>query len=87
MTIYLASDVVASVFRLPFETRKQLVQMSNYDIDLKVIMRNSYYGIIPLVVRDVAFRAIILSTYYSTTQIEHKPVLRYSIPEIVHYMK
>ena len=54
--------------------------MSNYDIDSKLILRNSYYGLMPLMARDVGFRAIILGTYYATTDIEHRPVLRYSIP-------
>jgi hypothetical protein len=30
MAIYLTADVFASVARLPFETRKQLVMMSNH---------------------------------------------------------
>lgn len=87
MVIYLTSDLFASIFRVPFEARKQLVQMANYDVELKVIMRNTYYGLTPLMARDFAFRAIILGTYYGTTNIEHKPILRYSMPEIIHYMK
>ena len=61
--------------------------MANYDIDLKLITRNSYYGLMPLMARDVCFRAIILGSYYATTDIEHRPVLRYSIPQIVDFMK
>ena len=61
--------------------------MSNYDIDMKVILRNTYFGFIPLLVREISFRAIVLSTFYLSTNIEHKPILRYSVPEIMHYMK
>ena len=67
MAIYLASDLAASVTKLPFETRKQLVQMANYDISLNHIARNSYLGLIPLISRDCLFRGIILGTYYGTT--------------------
>ena len=80
MIIYLASDACASLAKIPFETRKQLVQMSNYNIELKIITRNAYYGMMPLMARDVIFRSIILGTYYGTTDIEHKPSLKYSIP-------
>jgi len=87
MLIYLTADVFASVARLPFETRKQLVQMSNYQIELSVIWRNAYYGVVPLMARDILFRSIILGTYYSTTDIEHKPCLKYSIPQIMEFMR
>ena len=87
MLIYLTADVFASVARLPFETRKQLVQMSNYQIELSVIWRNAYYGVVPLMARDVLFRSIILGTYYATTDIEHKPCLKYSIPQIMEFMR
>tara|TARA_B110000285_G_C14851285_1_gene480056 strand:+ start:178 stop:732 length:555 start_codon:yes stop_codon:yes gene_type:complete len=61
--------------------------MANYDIDLKLIIKNSYYGMVPLMARDVCFRGIILGSYYATTDIEHRPVLRYTIPQIVDFMK
>ena len=61
--------------------------MANYDIDLKLIGRNAYLGLTPLIIRETTFRGIILSTYYLTTDIEHRPVLKYSIPQIVDFMK
>ena len=88
MAIYLASDLIASTFKLPFEARKQLVQMCNYDIDLKLISRNAYLGLIPLLLRDFTFRGIILGTYYLSTDIEHRPVLRYSVrAQITDFMR
>jgi len=41
----------------------------------------------PLALRDVSFRTIILGFYYATTNIEHKPELKYSIPQITDFMK
>ena len=87
MLIYVCSDLLASLSRLPFETRKQLVQMSNTDISLNLIARNSYYGLVPLIVRDTSFRFMILGSYYSTTQIEHRPVLKFTIPQIMDFMR
>ena len=63
------------------------MQMCNYDIDLKLITRNAYLGLVPLLARDFIFRGIILSTYYLSTDIEHRPVLRYSVPQITDFMK
>lgn len=34
----------------------------------------------PLAIRDVGFRTIMLSFYYLTTDIQHKPLLKYTIP-------
>ena len=61
--------------------------MCNYDIDLKMITRNAYAGFMPLIARDFLFRSIILSTYYLSTDIEHRPVLRYSVPQITDFMR
>lgn len=61
--------------------------MANYDIDLKILTRNAYLGLAPLMARDVAFRFLLLGSYYATTTIEHKPKLKYSVPQIVDFMK
>ena len=61
--------------------------MSNYQIEMSVISRNAYYGMIPLMARDVVFRSVILGTYYGSTEIEHKPCLKYSIPQIMEFMR
>lgn len=42
---------------------------------------------VPMLLRDVMFRTIILSFYYLTTSIEHKPILKYSIPQLTDIMK
>ena len=41
--------------------------MSNYDLPIKLIARNAYLGMIPLIARDTSFRFLILSSYYATT--------------------
>ena len=42
---------------------------------------------LPLAMRDVMFRSTTLTFYYLTTEIEHKPLLKYSIPQITDFMK
>lgn len=61
--------------------------MSNYDIKLDLIGRNMAYGMMPLMLRDVSFRFFILGSYYATTEIEHRPVLKYTIPQIMEFMR
>lgn len=80
MFIFTVSDFFAAIVKLPFEARKQLVQMANYDIDMKVLARNGSAAFVPLIFRDVAYRFIVQSIYYTTTTIEHRPVLKYSVP-------
>ncbi len=50
-------------------------------------MHASALGWPALVLRDTGFRGILLCFYYSTTEIEHRPVLRYSIPQISDFMR
>ena len=37
--------------------------------------------------RDCGFRALLLSFYYGTTAVRHKPIQKYSMPQIVDFMK
>ena len=87
MIIFTSSDFCATFARLPFETRKQLVQMANYDIDLKVIFRNGSAALMPLMFRDVSYRFIVQSIYYGLLTIEHKPTLKYTVPQIMDFMR
>ena len=43
-------------------------------------MRATYLGWFPLMARDITFRTILLTSYYFSTEIEHKPELKYSVP-------
>ena len=61
--------------------------MANYNVELKTIGRNAYYGLGALTARETLFRTIILGTYYATTEIEHKPVLKYTIPQIMDFLR
>ena len=51
------------------------------------MLRATAYGWFPLMLRDVSFRAILLGFYYGTTEIEHRPALKYTVPQIVDIMR
>jgi hypothetical protein len=83
----MCSDLTASFVKAPFEVRKQLIQMYSKDISFSHLSTLTAMTWFPLALRDVSFRALILSFYYMTTVIEHKPELRYTIPQITDFMK
>lgn len=85
--IFTCSDLWASFARIYFEARKQLIQMWNKNIEMRQIARGWYLGITPLILRDYMFRSTLLGVYYSTTDIEHKPILKYSMSEMIDYVK
>jgi hypothetical protein len=87
IAIYVGSDFMASFSKIWFETRKQMIQMCQYQRPLSEISKNSYLGWFALSSRDVLFRTVLLSFYYSTTEVEHKPTLKHSIPELMQYQK
>jgi hypothetical protein len=64
-----------------------MIQMCNYEQSLNTIVRASYLGWFPLMFRDIAFRSILLLFYYGTTEIEHKPKLKYTVPQISSILK
>jgi len=84
--IYFVSDFVASFTKILFETRKQLFMMATKDSSMKAILYASAIGWAPLMIRDVGFRSILLGFYYGTCDIEHKPMLMYTIPQISEFM-
>jgi hypothetical protein len=87
MAIYLCSDFTGSFSKILFETRKQLIQMFTKDSSMSAILRASLLGWPALAARDTVYRGILLGFYYGTTNIEHKPMLRYSIPQISDFMR
>ena len=87
IAIFAASDFCASVTKLMFEVRKQQIQMYSHDLGLAFIARSAMLSWAPLMLRDVMFRFVQLSFFYATTNIEHKPKLIYTIPQITDFMR
>ena len=61
--------------------------MGNKDLEMKRILRNAYLAAGPMILRDMIFRASLLGVYYGTTDIKHKPTLKFTMPEIMHYLR
>jgi len=61
--------------------------MYTHDSSIQAITRASIMGWPALAMRDTVYRGILLGFYYGTTNIEHKPMLKYSIPQISDFMK
>jgi hypothetical protein len=87
LIIFTASDFCASFTKVMFEARKLHIQMCDHDLELKRLAKSTYHAWAPMMLRDVLFRFIHLSFFYSTTDIEHKPKLMYSVPQIMEFMK
>ena len=79
--------MVGSLVKTPFEVRKQLIQMYNHNVSIRDISYLTRVTCFPLICRDVFFRQMMLGVYYLTTSIEHKPLLKYSVPQITDFMK
>ena len=87
MMIYMASDICASLMKITFEVRKQLIQMYSKDTPLGMMMHASRLSLMPLMLRDTLFRSIHIAFFYASTDLEHKPMLMYSIPQITDFMR
>lgn len=81
---YIFSDFIKTTIFLPFEARKQRIQMSQNIGEIgppklfSCIMR-AYF---PLLLRDAIFRIITLGSFMNTLVVEHKPILKYDLGTI-----
>lgn len=86
---FICSDVIKSLIFLPFEARKQRLQMSQNFNDVEPVSTmkwaaRAYPGV---VLRDIIFRVITLGTFLNGLQTEHKPQLKYKLDDIKAYIK
>ena len=61
--------------------------MWNKNIPLSQIGRGWYLGVTPLILRDFLFRSSLLGVYYATTNVEQTPILKFSMTEMLGYLK
>ena len=50
-------------------------------------MRGCYLGLAPMIIRDFIFRITLLGIFYGTQHVEQKSELRYSLSEIIDYLR
>lgn len=87
LAIFTASDFCASLTKVIFEVRKLQIQMYNHDQQLGPLASAAIKSWMPLMLRDVLFRFIHLSFFYLTTNVEHKPKLLYTVPQMADFMR
>jgi len=84
---YICSDVIKTTVFLPFESRKQRLQMHQTDLGIFTISKNAFRAFIPMIARDIIFRIITLGSFLNSLNIEHKPTLKYKLSEIRELIK
>jgi hypothetical protein len=86
---YVLSDFVKSTVFLPFEARKQRIQLAHSSLD--IIFPNVFKYMLraypALLIRDTIFRVITFSSFLNSLNVEHKPRLKYNLEEIRDYIK
>lgn len=85
--IFSCSDLCASFARIFFEVRKQLLQMCNQRILISEVLSGCYLGLAPLILRDFIFRTSLLGVFYGTTEIVHRPALKFALSDVLAYIK
>ena len=68
---YILSDICRLICFLPFEARKQRIQLSQKDYTDKVFISNLCRSFVPLLIRDSMTRFITLGLFLSALQVVH----------------
>jgi hypothetical protein len=86
---YIFSDIIKAAVFLPFEARKQRIQLCQdfNQIGIGNLMKYASRAFIPMVIRDIIFRVVTLGSFLNQLQITHKPVLKYDLEEIKDFIK
>lgn len=89
MYSFLLSDLVKTTIFLPFEARKQRIQLyhSLSEIKLSTVANFMVRAYFPMILRDSIFRVITLGTFLNSLNVEHKPTLKYNLGEIRDFIK
>jgi hypothetical protein len=86
---YICGDIAKAIVFLPFEARKQRIQMYHNFADLKLSLMSKFMlrGFIPMMIRDVLFRIISFGSFVQFLNVEHKPALKYKLQDINIYIR
>lgn len=86
---YILSDIVKTTIFLPFEARKQRLQLyhKTNDITISNVSRYMLRAYFPMILRDIIFRTITLGTFLNSLNVEHQPKLKYNLNEIRDFIK
>jgi hypothetical protein len=86
---YILADIVKVSVFLPFEARKQRIQMYHVINDLGKKNYSNYMmrAFIPMVLRDTIFRIITLGAFLKQLNVHHQPTLKYKLNDIKDYIR
>jgi hypothetical protein len=86
---YVCADFAKAAVFLPFEARKQRIQMFHNFADLKLTTMSQFMlrGYTPMIIRDILFRIISFGSYIQFLNVEHKPALKYKLDDIQQYIR
>jgi len=87
---YLISDLSKITVLLPFEARKQRIQMfhiQNKNISMFNVTKIMFRAYIPLIIRECSFRLVTLGCFLNFLIVDHSPRLKYNLEEIQQYIK
>ena len=84
---YIFSDIFKLAVFLPFEARKQKIQMFQKKFNLKEIFNLSLRAYPSLLIRDLIFRTITIGSFLNNLSVDHTPQLKYKIEDIRDYIK
>lgn len=83
---YMFCDIVKLAVFLPFEARKQRIQMYQKDIQFNEMLKYTWRAYPPLLIRDLVFRTVTLGSFLNNINLEHSPKLKYKMEDIRDYI-
>ena len=87
ITSYILSDIFKLAVFLPFEARKQRIQMAQYKMTLSETLKYAWRAYPPLLIRDLIFRTVTIGSFLNNLNLNHSPQLKYKMEDIRDYIK
>jgi len=87
ITSYILSDIFKLAVFLPFEARKQRIQMAQYKMTLSETLKYAWRAYPPLLIRDLIFRTVTIGSFLNNLNLNHSPQLKHKMEDIRDYIK
>ncbi len=86
---YILADIVKVSVFLPFEARKQRIQLYHLINEIGVKNYSNYMmrAFFPMILRDAIFRIITLGAFLKKLNVHHQPTLKYKLNDIKEYIR
>lgn len=87
ITSYIFSDFFKLAVFLPFEARKQRIQMAQNNLRIAETLKYAWRAYPPLLIRDLVFRTVTIGSFLNNINLDHSPQLKYKMEDIRDYIK